>query len=132
MSYTTLDELRQARERDVQVNGRNYRVRALSMLDFLDKTGRLPIAADADGKAGQPSPDAGLRMSAALLVAGLLEPRVTDETLHLIPAEDVPVLLDAINELTGAARPFDGDRSGENCSSSTGSPSDTTAAPATC
>lgn len=108
--YVTLDALRETAERDVEVNGRRYRVRRLSPIELMELIGSLPVTADADApaRAGRAAAADPRRTLVLPLCRALVVPKITEEELYLLPAEDIPELVKAVQEVSGLARPFGG------------------------
>lgn len=112
MTYVTIDALREAGERDVEVNGRKYRVRRVSPFKMLSILHVLPVAPDPDPKAkpkGGKAPESielGPQHVPQLLIAGIVEPAIDEETVHLIPQEDIAELIAAIDKISGGGDPL--------------------------
>lgn len=128
----TIEALRGSAEKDVEVDGATYRIRRLSPLELLEVNGTLPVLPDGSGKGKKAVPDEekAVRISSEFLVRGLVSPKLTVDELYLIPPGHFGPLVTAISEITGAARPTDGEERSEASSPSTGSPNATEAAPA--
>lgn len=109
--YVTLDALRETAERDVEVNGRRYRVRRLSPIELMEMLGSLPVTADgeAPARAARAAAQADPRRTLVVpLCRALVVPKLSEEELYLLPAEDIPELVKAVQEVSGLARPFGG------------------------
>ena len=123
MDYVTIEALAMDAERDVEVNGRKYRIRRLLAKDVLKVFGELLVAPEAPASDAPAAtvkerierrirslrPDEQLELLAStgdVIAVGLLIPKIAPEQLHLIPAEDRSVLVDAILSLSGLSDPL--------------------------
>jgi len=109
--YVKLDDLRNDAERDVEVNGRKYRIRRLSPFELMLAYGGLAIAPDGS-ESPRIDPERAATIAPKLLASALVVPKLDEGSLYLLPPEDVDELQRAILELSGLTRPFDGDDSG--------------------
>ena len=108
-TYVSLETLKQLVE-DVEVNGRWYRIRALSPAEVMEVERALPVLVDAGAKGARPGTETEARaLLARYLIAGLVEPKVDEATVGLIPIKDCNELVGAIRALSGLGLPFDGD-----------------------
>ena len=129
----TVEALRGQAEKEVEIEGATYRIRRLSPLELLEVNGTLPVLPDGSGKGKKAIPDEekAVRISSEFLLRGLVSPKLELDELYLIPPGHFGPLVTAISEMTGAARPTDGEESSEASSPSTDSPNATEDAPAT-
>lgn len=134
--YVTLEALAKDAERDVEVNGRRYRVRRLLARDVLRIFGELMVSPEAEPAEPAEGSTAAERIekrirslkpgeqvellgaSEQVIVEALLLPQITEEQLYLIPAEDRSALVDAVLSLSGLSRPL---RSGAESAPTSGS-----------
>ena len=113
MQYATLDQLRAAAERDVEVQGMTFRVRRVTPLEMFEAFGTVQVVPEDEpsAKAAKitPAKAKALNVRASkLLVLGLVAPPVTEADLHLIPDAAWGPLVNTIAELSGLTRPFAG------------------------
>jgi hypothetical protein len=124
VEYVTIEALARDAERDVEVDGRRYRIRRLIASDVLKIFGELLVSPEAESvepKAGASTAarvekrlrslgaDERLELlgsSEDVLATALIVPRITREQLYLIPAKDRSVLVDAILALSGLSDPL--------------------------
>ena len=124
MDYVTIEALAKDAERDVEVNGRRYRVRRLLARDVLRIFGELMVSPEPGPEQGSEGkttaerieqrlrslkPDERVELigsSEQIIVEALIVPKITTEQLYLIPGEDRGALVDAVLSLTGLSRPL--------------------------
>lgn len=117
--YMTAERIRAESERDVEVNGRRYRVRRLSPAEIAEAIGALPVLPKDDPAKDAPRRrDGGTReLWAQHHLAGLalVVPDLSDdpELVLRLPAQDLRAIVEAALALSGVEGFFGRSRPGD-------------------
>lgn len=112
---TTVEELRALAERDVEVGGRVYRVRRVSVFERFRIFGKLSQVPDSGvelterERARQIELSVTPQQQAEFLSCAMVDPHLSPEEVYLIPDGDIQEILEAVRQLSVPVPvPFDG------------------------